>query len=137
MKTDEVEIGADGDEVAAAVRAAEEAAALRDRDGGPSDNGIVLDIKNLEGSSELMSRAIETLKESAHIDIGDFPIPSRPGAFGRLEALVKKAVWGLLRFYTYRLFSQQVEYNAQVVAVLEAMLRSQQELEERPGALSR
>ncbi|MBM4020039.1 MAG: hypothetical protein FJ288_17265 [Planctomycetes bacterium] len=82
-----------------------------------------LEIKALADDAEVLARVIAHLREAAAIDIGDFPIVNTGGPLGRLETLVKKTLWKLLRFYTYRMFTQQREFNMQAVAVLEALWR--------------
>ena len=45
--------------------------------------------------------------------------------------LLKKLIWKLLKFYTYRLFSQQKEFNCQVVnAITSLNKRWEEEIEE-------
>ena len=37
--------------------------------------------------------------------------------------LLKKLIWKLLKFYTFRLFSQQKDFNAKMVSVSEGINR--------------
>jgi len=112
-----------------ALRDIEEAAAGMSPVDEALDTIRELDIKALKDNTEVLSRVIAHMRESAVIDIGDFEIVNTGGPFGRLEVLVKKTIWKLLRFYTYRMFSQQRAFNMQVVAVLEAMWRRLEEVE--------
>jgi len=129
MNSPFAEIGADGCDTEKALRDIEEAAAGMSPVDEALDTIRELDIKALKDNTEVLSRVIAHMRESAVIDIGDFEIVNTGGPFGRLEVLVKKTIWKLLRFYTYRMFSQQRAFNMQVVAVLEAMWRRLEEVE--------
>ncbi|MBM4144040.1 MAG: hypothetical protein FJ225_10685 [Lentisphaerae bacterium] len=127
MTTPFAEIGADAADkeqlmrdVDRNVRANETAGAYDDAALHEADK---MQIRALPDDAEALSRVIAHLRESAAIDIGDFPIVNTGGPFGRLEVLVKRTIWKLMRFYTYRMFTQQREFNMQVVAVLEALWR--------------
>jgi uncharacterized protein YdcH (DUF465 family) len=43
------------------------------------------------------------------------------GVVGAAELVLKKTLWKLLKFYTFRLFSQQREFNSQVSYTLAAI----------------
>lgn len=88
---------------------------------GVADGLDFVEVKDLEDSAEIMSRVLKLMSTTCLIDIGDFDIPNRGGPVGKVEVFVKRFVWKLLRFYTYRMFSQQREFNAQIVAVLNEM----------------
>ena len=62
------------------------------------------------------------MNKSWEIDINDFEIVNKGGIKGRIEVIVKKVIWKLMKFYTYRMFSQQREFNIQVVTALSGML---------------
>ena len=118
------EIGADGCDAEKALQDIEKAAAGTSPVNEALDMIGELDIKALKDNTEVLSRVIAHMRESAMIDIGDFEIVNTGGPFGRLEVFVKKTIWKLLRFYTFRMFTQQRAFNAQVVAVLEAMWKT-------------
>jgi hypothetical protein len=61
---------------------------------------------------------LQVVERLADVNYGDFEIVSKGGPFGRVEVLLKKVIWKLLRFYTYRLFSQQREFDCQVAEAL-------------------
>ncbi len=70
-----------------------------------------IDIKN---EREFMSYYLNVIHKSWAIDINDFEIPQKNGLLGKLELKLKQMIWKLLKFYTYRLFSQQIEFNSQI-----------------------
>jgi hypothetical protein len=61
------------------------------------------------------------------VDINDFEIVERRPVFGRLLVRLKRAIWKLLKFYTYRLWSQQNQVNGLLLAALEGLESSTQE----------
>jgi hypothetical protein len=73
-----------------------------------------LEIENIATEEEFLNYYVEILQRTCDVHIGDFEIINEGGFFGRIEVVVKKIIWKLLKFYTYRLFSQQKEFNCQV-----------------------
>ncbi len=63
---------------------------------------------------------LECLRDGVLIDISDFEIRERRRA-GALLVLLKKVIWKLLKFYTYRLWSQQNQVNAMLVTAVEGV----------------
>ena len=55
------------------------------------------------------------------VDISDYEIHERRRFLGPLLVAFKKTIWNLLKFYTYRLWSQQNQVNGLVVTALEGM----------------
>jgi hypothetical protein len=55
------------------------------------------------------------------VDIGDFEIVERRTAFSWLFVAAKRLLWKLLKFYTYRLWSQQNQANGLLLGALESM----------------
>lgn len=80
-----------------------------------------LKIEELKEEREFLDYYLRALKRSWDVDINDFEILPKGGILGRPLVLFKKLIWKCLKFYTYRLFSQQREFNSQVVAVLEGI----------------
>ena len=64
---------------------------------------------------------LRCLREAAFVDITDFEIHERRSAFALLLVRLKRGIWSLLRFYTYRLWSQQNEVNGLLVTGLESV----------------
>ncbi|MBI1884584.1 MAG: hypothetical protein HYS08_10350 [Chlamydiae bacterium] len=73
-----------------------------------------LEVENISTEEEFLNYYIEILQRTCDVNIGDFEIINEGGILGSFEVLAKKVVWKLLKFYTYRLFSQQKEFNCQV-----------------------
>ncbi len=63
---------------------------------------------------------LECLRDGVLVDISDFEIRERRRA-GVLFVLLKKVIWKLLKFYTYRLWSQQNQVNAMLVTAVEGV----------------
>ena len=61
---------------------------------------------------------LENLRESAFVDIGDFEIVEKRPRFRRLLVRTKQAIWSMLRFYTFRLWSQ---INGLLLAAIEGI----------------
>ncbi len=64
---------------------------------------------------------LENLRESAFVDIGDFEIVEKRPRFRRLLVRTKQAIWSMLRFYTFRLWSQQNQINGLLLAAIEGI----------------
>ena len=73
-----------------------------------------LELENIASEEEFLNYYTEILQRTCDINIADFPIVNEGGVLGRIEVIVKKILWKLLKFYTYRLFTQQKEFNCQV-----------------------
>lgn len=89
------------------------------------------DIKQLETEKDFLDYYLELIQHTCDIDIGDFEIPSKGGILGTPAAKIKRLLWIVLRFYTYRLFSQQKEFNFQLVNTIMSLNKRIDELEEK------
>ena len=111
---------------------------------GASDKGNLVGITKLEVSQakseeDFLRYHLKALRKSWEIDIGDYEISSKGGIFGRPAVWLKKVLWFLLKFYTFRMFMQQRDFNLQVVNTLQALDTKLEKLSERfestlPGA---
>lgn len=82
-------------------------------------------LQDVSGLDESYDLHLKTIKRSWAIDINDFEIPLRKkGVLGFFEKTIKKIIWKLLKFYTFRLFSQLREYNLQVSNAIQSMDKS-------------
>jgi len=90
-------------------------------------------------NAEFLRFYLETLRENAFVDISDFEITEKRPRFRRALIALKKTLWSLLRFYTYRLWSQQNQINGLLLAAAEGIHEQQNEkiaaLEARLAAL--
>ena len=116
--------GVDVDEVMRLVRERVEkkrAAGVYDR---YNLTGITkLEVAEAKSEEDFLRYSLKMLQRTHEIDIADFPIPNKGGPFGWLAVIVKKILWHLLKFYTWRMWTQQREFNAQVVNTLRALNR--------------
>ncbi|MCA1809431.1 MAG: hypothetical protein ABR497_03985 [Kiritimatiellia bacterium] len=78
-------------------------------------------LRNLRDDEQFLRFYLECLHEAAAVDINDFEIRERRRWGGRLLVAVKKSLWHLLKFYTYRLWSQQNQVNGLLVTALESV----------------
>lgn len=79
------------------------------------------EIGQLHNEEDFLNYYMELILHTCDIDIGDFEIPSKGTIFGKPLAKLKRLIWIMLRFYTYRLFSQQKEFNFQLVNTLKSL----------------
>jgi len=68
---------------------------------------------------------IENLRENAFVDISDFEIMEWRVRFRKPLIRFKKLIWAMLRFYTYRLWSQQNQINGLLLAAVEGVHEQQ------------
>jgi hypothetical protein len=85
------------------------------------------DLKSVRNEDDFLRFFLERLQELHQVDINDFPITTHRGSAGKPIKLLKTGIWKLLKFYTYRLFSQQNQINGQLAAALEAILRKSED----------
>lgn len=68
-----------------------------------------------------LSAYLENLREKAFVDIGDFEIVEKRPRFRSFLVRFKRMIWSVLRFYTYRLWSQQNQINGLLLAAIEGI----------------
>ena len=64
-------------------------------------------LQNLRDEEEFMEFYLGCLRDAVFVDINDFEIVERRQRFSRALVALKRSIWNLLKFYTYRLWSQQ------------------------------
>ncbi len=121
----DLEIGAEGvdaarimEEVRAAVARKTEAGVYRDLRIAQAERH---NLQHLRDDEKFLGFYLECLHEAACVDINDFEIRERRRCGAGLLVVLKKAVWQLLKFYTYRLWSQQNQVNGLLVTALESL----------------
>ena len=123
----EMEIGAEGIDVEALVKRLQERVAEKRRAGAWSDPRIARaekhNLVNLKDDDEFLSNYLDCLCQVIQVDINDFEIFERRARFSKLLIKMKKGIWSLLRFYTYRLWSQQNQTNALLFSAIELLNR--------------
>ena len=77
----------------------------------------------LKDDESFMERYLLCLRQIVPVDINDFEILERRSRFAPLSKALKKVIWKLLKFYTFRLWSQQNQTNDVLLAAIEIMDR--------------
>ncbi len=77
----------------------------------------------LKDDESFMERYLLCLRQIVPVDINDFEILERRSRLAPLSKAVKRTIWKLLKFYTYRLWSQQNQTNDVLLAAIEIMDR--------------
>jgi hypothetical protein len=80
-----------------------------------------LEIAEVKSDEDFLNYYLKVMQKSYELDIGEFDIPSKGGLVGKPAVWLKKIIWSLLKFYTYRMFTQQREFNLQVVNTLKGL----------------
>jgi hypothetical protein len=141
----EVQIGADGIDAAKIVAEIKERVEERRRNGDWDDPRIARaekhNLLNLKDDEEFLSNYLACLRQIVQVDINDFEIYERRPRFAKFFVRLKKGIWGLLRFYTYRLWSQQNQTNTVLFSAIELLSRRSADrvaaLEKRVAELER
>ena len=126
-RTPAISIGADGvdaekivSEILARVAEKRAQGAYDDETVARAERNNILTMKDDE---EFLDRYLACLRQVVPVDINDFPIVERRSFFAPLSKAVKKVLWKLLKFYTFRLWSQQNQTNGVLLAAVETMHR--------------
>ncbi len=121
------EIGADGIDSEAIMARIRETVARKRADGVYQDARIALaeryNLDNLRGDETFLERYLECMRDAIQVDINDYAITERRRWFARPLVGFKKGVWKLLKFYTYRMWSQQNQINGLLLAAVEEIDR--------------
>lgn len=86
---------------------------------------------NLRKDEDFVAFYLRTLHEAVFVDINDFTIRERRSAFAPALVALKKTIWKLLKFYTYRLWSQQNSVNGLLVTGIECLEEQYRERTEK------
>ena len=78
-------------------------------------------LSNLKDDEEFFEFYIDCLKEAISIDISDFNILERRRFFSGFFVTIKRIIWKLMKFYTYRLWSQQNRSNGLLLGAIEGI----------------
>ncbi len=137
------QIGAEGINAEEIVTKIRETVA-RKREEGVYDDALIAraersNLKNLKNDDQFLGFYLRCLRDAVFVDISDFEIRERRKRFRRVLVKMKTAIWGLLKFYTYRLWSQQNQVNGLLVTAIEGVDEKHDEhikkLEERIAEL--
>ena len=126
-----IEIGADGvdvDRIVAEIRAA---VAEKTRAGHYTEGRVAraerTNLENLRDEAAFLEFYLECLRDAVFVDISDFEIVERRARLSRPLVALKKVIWKLLKFYTYRLWSQQNMVNGLLLSAIETSERQHRE----------
>ena len=112
------QIGADGVDVKKIMQEIEERVARKKAAGVYDKYDLsriaALELSSVKSEADFLDYSLKVIQHNFYIDIGYFQIYSKGGILGAPAVWLKKTIWKMLKFYTYRLFSQQKEFNCQV-----------------------
>lgn len=78
-------------------------------------------LANLQDDEAFLRYYLDCLRNAAAIDINDFEIRERRRFGAGVFLTLKKIIWKLLKFYTYRLWSQQNQVNSLLITTVEGL----------------
>ena len=76
---------------------------------------------NLSDDESFLKYYLECLRNAVFVDINDFEIRERRRFGSSILVAFKKIIWNILKFYTYRLWSQQNQINGLLVTAVESL----------------
>ena len=76
---------------------------------------------NIKGIEDFTPYFMSCLKVSINIDINDFEIVEKRSKFRKILVKFKTLIWKSLKFYTYRMWSQQNYVNSLLLSALETV----------------
>ncbi len=143
MPTPEIQIGAAGIDAEALVAEIKASVEEKRRQGAYSDPRVAraerYNLLHLQDDDAFLSNYLDCLRQIVQVDINDFEIVERRVRFAGFFVKLKKGIWSLLRFYTFRLWSQQNQVNTLLFSAIELLNRRSAEriqtLEKRVAAL--
>jgi hypothetical protein len=119
------EIGAPGIDTERVVREIRETVERKTREGLYSDARVAraerANLVNLRNQDDFLEFYMQCLSDAAFVDISDFEIRERRSGLAPLLKALKTVIWKLLKFYTYRLWSQQNQVNGLLVTAIESV----------------
>ena len=119
------EIGAEGVDVDAIVRQVRESVARKMSEGAYADVRVAraerTNLSALKDQEGFFALYLESLRDAVFVDINDFAIHERRRLFAPFLVGLKRAIWNLLKFYTYRMWSQQNQVNGLLLALAEEL----------------
>ncbi len=126
------QVGAPGVDVEQLVAEIQATVARRTEEGAYADARIAraerLNLANLKDDEDFLACYLRSLREASFVDINDFDIRERRATpVAPLLVKFKQTLWKVLKFYTYRLWSQQNMVNGLLVTGIESLDEKYQE----------
>jgi hypothetical protein len=125
MKDEVFEIGAPGLDVEAVVADVRAAVLEKTRQNLYADARIARaersNLDNIKDDETFLAFYLECLRDAVFVDINDFEILERRAWGAGLLVELKKLIWKGLKFYTYRLWTQQNQVNGLLLSALDSM----------------
>ena len=119
------QIGAEGIDVEQVVSEIRATVEKKMEDGTYADARIAraerTNLVNLRSEDEFIGFYLRCLRDAVFVDISDFEIRERRRELSPFLVPLKKLIWKLLKFYTYRLWSQQNQVNGLLVTAIEGV----------------
>ena len=119
------QIGATDLDTAKIVQEIQDTVEKKAQDGVYADARIAraerTNLAHLRNEEQFLGFYLRCLREAVLVDISDFEIRERRPMLAPLLVGLKKTIWKLLKFYTYRLWSQQNEVNGLMVTAIEGL----------------
>lgn len=77
-------------------------------------------LMNLRDEKDFLPFYLDCLRDAVFVDISDFEIYEQRQRFTRAFVWLKRTIWKFLKFYTYRLWSQQNQVNGLLLSAVES-----------------
>lgn len=123
MSEDLFSVGAPGVDTARIVAEIQATVARKREAGAYQDPRVAraerLNLANLKDDDDFLEFYLDGLRDTIFVDISDYEIIERRARLAPLLRALKRAIWKLLKFYTYRLWSQQNQVNGLLLSVAE------------------
>lgn len=140
-----MEIRAPGVDTEAIMKEIRETVARKTSEGVYADARVAraerTNLIHLRDDEDFLDYYISALRDAALVDINDYEIRERRARLSFLLVRLKKTIWNLLKFYTYRMWSQQNTVNGLLVTGVESLHEQSQkqirELEARVADLEK
>jgi len=120
MSETNLDIQAEGIDVNAIVQEIQDAVAEKTASGEYNDALITQaersNLFNMKDDAEFLDYYLSCITRSSQVDIRAFEIPDpKGGPAGKAMKKLKQSIWGVLKFYTYRMWTQQNQINSLIV----------------------
>lgn len=120
-----IEINAPGIDTAELIEQLRHSIAEKIRRGLYSDPRVAhaerLNLRKLSADTDFLAFYLDCLRDAVTVDINDYAITEQRRTLAPLWVTLKRAIWNLLKFYTYRLWSQQNQINSLLLSAVESL----------------